>query len=257
MRHGALGYRKGALRPSVGHNVAMSLGLPKQRPVPVAAVKRASAACVAVAMTVLLSGCTTIVSGNAVRDKDAAPLNVAPLKESQLDGVMLSIGEINSILGSKDIEVVDETEQMSDNSHAVSDPDCLGVIFGAEEKVYDGSDWTAVRDQVSREPGDDKDHWVQQTAVLYPAADDARKFFENSKSDWEQCGGFSVAVDDAGAKDDLLTQVTTQEDSGGWECQHALSQVSNVTVETWACAFGIKDQAAEMAQEMIKNAAKK
>jgi len=31
----------------------------------------------------------------------------------------------------------------------------------------------------------------------------------------------------------------------------------NVTVETWACAFGIKDQAAEMAQEMIKNAAKK
>lgn len=231
-------------------------------------VTRASGLGAAVAMAVLLSGCTTTVSGNAVRDKDAAPLNVQPLKESQLDDVMLSIREINSILGTTGIEVVDETDQMSDNSHAVSDPDCLGVIFGAEEKIYDGSDWTAVRDQVAREPGDDKDHWVQQTAVLYPKAEDARKFFENSKSDWEQCGGFSVAVDDSessyiwevddvGAKDDLLTQVTTQEDSGGWECQHALSQVSNVTVETWACAFGIKDQAAEMAQEMIKNAAKK
>jgi hypothetical protein len=229
---------------------------------------RASALGAAVTTAVLLSGCTTTVSGNAVRDKDAAPLNVAPLKESQLDDVMLSIREINSILGTTGIEVVDETDQMSDNSHAVSDPDCLGVIFGAEQTVYDDSDWTAVRDQVSREPGDDKDHWVQQTAVLYPAAADARKFFENSKSDWEQCGGFSVAVDDSessyiwevddvGAKDDLLTQVTTQEDSGGWECQHALSLVSNVTVETWACAFGIKDQAAEMAQEMVKNAAKK
>jgi hypothetical protein len=265
MRHGAHGGRKDALRPSVGHNDRMTQG-PSMHAL--AAPVRAAMMCVAVAMTVVLSGCTTTVSGNAVRDKDAAPLNVAPLRESQLDDVMLSIGEINSILGSKDIEVVDETEQMSDNSHAVSDPDCLGVIFGAEEKVYDGSDWTAVRDQVSREPGDDKDHWVQQTAVLYPAADDARKFFEDSKSNWEQCGGFSVAVDDSessyiwevddvGAKDDLLTQVTTQEDSGGWECQHALSQVSNVTVETWACAFGVKDQAAEMAQEMVKNAAKK
>jgi hypothetical protein len=234
---------------------------------PIGAVARASVVCVAVAMTVLLSGCTTTVSGNALRDKDAAPLDVAPLKEAQLADVMLTIDEINSILGSTDMEVVDETAGMSDNSHAVSDPDCLGVIFGAEEKVYDGSDWTAVRDQVSREPGDNKDHWVQQTVVLYPAADDAKKFVDDSKSNWEQCGGFSVAVDDSessyiwevddvGAKDDLLTQVTTQEDSGGWECQHALSLVSNVTVETWACAFGIKDQAVEMAQEMIKNAAK-
>jgi hypothetical protein len=264
MRDGAHGDRKGAMRRWVGHNIAMGPG----RATYAARVTRASALGAAVAMAVLLSGCTTTVSGNAVRDKGASPLNVAPLKESQLDDVLLSIREINSILGTTGIEVVDETDQMSDNSHAVSDPDCLGVIFGAEEKIYDGSDWTAVRDQVSREPGDDKDHWVQQTAVLYPKPDDARKFFENSKSDWEQCGGFSVAVDDSessyiwevddvGAKDDLLTQVTTQEDSGGWECQHALSQVSNVTVETWACAFGIKDQAAEMAQEMIKNAAKK
>jgi hypothetical protein len=263
MRHGALGDRKDALSLSVRHNDPMRHG-----PATPGAVARASAVCVAVAMAMLLSGCTTTVSGNALRDKDAAPLDVAPLKESQLDDVLLSIDEINSILGSTDIEVVDETEEMSDNSHAVSDPDCLGVIFGAEEKVYDGSDWTAVRDQVSREPGDDKDHWVQQTVVLYPAADDAKKFFDDSKSTWKQCGGFSVAVDDSessyiwevddvGAKDDLLTQVTTQEDSGGWECQHALSLVSNVTVETWACAFGIKDQAVEMAQEMIKNAAKK
>jgi hypothetical protein len=158
--------------------------------------------------------------------------------------------------------------EMSDNSRAVSDPDCLGVIFGAEQKVYDGSDWTAVRDQVAREPGDQKDHWVEQTVVLYPSADDAKKFFDNSKSTWKQCGGFSVAVDDSESsyiwqvddlkpKDDVLSQLTTQEDSGGWECQHALSAVSNVTVETWACAFGIHDQANEMAQQMIKHAAKK
>lgn len=229
---------------------------------------RASTVAVAVVIAASLSACTSTVSGSAVRDKDAAPLDVAPLRAAQLADVLLSTDELDSILDAKGLEVVSDMEEMSDNSHAVSDPDCLGVIFGAEEKVYDGSDWTAVRDQVVREPGDEKDHWVEQTVVLYPAADNAQKFFDASKSSWEQCGGFSVAVDDSEStyiwqvndvttKDDLISQVTTQEDSGGWECQHALAAVSNATVETWACAFGIKDEAVVMAQAMVENAARK
>jgi hypothetical protein len=235
---------------------------------PIGTVARRSAVGFAVAMTVLVSGCTSTVAGHAQRDMNAAPLHVAPLKQSQLAGVMLGIDELNSILSSTDMEVISEMEEMSDNSRSVSDPDCLGVIFGAEEKVYDGSEWTAVRDQVAREPGDDKEHWVEQTAVLYPEAGNAQKFFDDSKSNWKQCGGYSVAVDDGETsyiwqvndletKDDVISQVTTQEDSGGWECQHALAPVSNVTVETWACAFGIKDEAVEMAQEMVKSAAGK
>jgi hypothetical protein len=233
---------------------------------PIGTVARRSAVGFAVAMMVLVSGCTSTVAGHAQRDMNAAPLHVAPLKQSQLAGVMLGIDELNSILSSTDMEVISEMEEMSDNSRSVSDPDCLGVIFGAEEKVYDGSEWTAVRDQVAREPGDDKEHWVEQTAVLYPEAGNAQKFFDDSKSNWKQCGGYSVAVDngeasyiwqvnDVETKDDVISQVTTQEDSGGWECQHALAPVSNVTVETWACAFGIKDEAVEMAQEMVKSAA--
>jgi hypothetical protein len=240
------------------HGAAMAIGT----------VARTSAVGFAVAMMVLVSGCTSTVAGHALRDRNAAPLDVAPLKQSQLADVMLGIDELNSILSSTDMEVVSEMDQMSDNSRSVSDPDCLGVIYGAEEKVYDGSEWTAVRDQVARDPGDDKEHWVEQTAVLYPEAVNAQKFFDDSKSNWRQCGGYSVAVDDGEAsyiwqvndletKDDVISQVATQEDSGGWECQHALAPVSNVTVETWACAFGIKDEAVEMAQEMVKSAAGK
>lgn len=235
---------------------------------PIGAVAGTSVVGIAVALTVLLSGCTSTVTGHALRDGNAAPLDVAPLKKSQLADVMLGIDELNSILSSTDMAVVSEMEEMSDNSRSVSDPDCLGVIYGAEEKVYDGSEWTAVRDQVAREPGDDKEHWVEQTAVLYPDAGNAQKFFDDSKSNWKQCGGYSVAVDDGEAsyiwrvndletKEDVISQVTTQEDSGGWECQHALAPVSNVTIETWACAFGIKDEAVEMAQEMVKSAARK
>ena len=180
---------------------------------PVGAVARTSAVGFAVALTVLLSGCTSTVSGHAMRDRNATPLDVPPLKASQLAGVMLDIDELNSILGSADMQVISEMDEMSDNSRSVSDPDCLGVIYGAEEKVYDGSDWTAVRDQVAREPGDDKEHWVEQTVVLYPEADNAQKFFDDSKSTWKQCGGFSVAVDDS--EDSYIWQVNDLETKDG------------------------------------------
>ena len=88
---------------------------------------------------------------------------------------------------------------MTDHSGEVSDPDCLGAIYGAEEPVYAGSGWTALRDQIAREPGEDNEHWVEQTAVLYPSAEKAQKFFDESKSSWQRCAGYSVSVDDEAA----------------------------------------------------------
>ena len=74
---------------------------------PVGTVARTSAVGFAVAMTVLLSvllsGCTSTVTGHALRDRNAAPLDVAPLKKSQLADVMLGIDELNSILSSTDM----------------------------------------------------------------------------------------------------------------------------------------------------------
>lgn len=208
------------------------------------------------------------MSGTAVRAQHAAPSDVAPLTEAKLDVVLLSVGELNGIMDSAQMEVTSELREMTDHSGEVSDPDCLGAIYGAEDPVYSGSGWTAMRDQVVREPGENDEHWVEQTAVLYPSAGKAQKFFDNSKSSWEKCSGYSVSVDDADAtylwqidnvtaKDSVITQMTAQEDADGWACQHAVSVVSNLTVEAWACGYSIKDQAATIANEMIANAAKK
>jgi PknH-like extracellular domain len=223
---------------------------------------------VGISAVVGLCGCESTVSGTALRARSATPRDVAPLTESQLDQVLLPIGELNHLVGATKMTFVHRAETMSDNSTAVSDPDCLGSLFGAEQDVYDTYHWTAVRDEVAREPGSGNDHWVEQTVVLYPAAEDARKMFADSTSNWEQCGGSAVAsassdsshiweIGDVDVKDDLITQVIMQEESGGWECQHALSPVSNVTIETWACANGINDEAVDVAQELIANAAKK
>jgi hypothetical protein len=221
-----------------------------------------------IAASLLLSGCTTTVSGTAVRAQHAAPAEVAPLTEAKLDDVLLSIGELNGIMGATQMKVTSELQQMTDHSGEVSDPDCLGAIYGAEEPVYAGSGWTAMRDQVAREPGENNEHWVEQTVVLYPSGEKAQKFFDESKSSWEKCSGFSVSVDDLSAsylwqiadvrsEDTVVTQMTAQEDANGWACQHALSVVSNVTVEAWACGYSIKDEAATMANDMVASAAKK
>jgi hypothetical protein len=220
------------------------------------------------AASVLLSGCVSTVTGSAVRAQNAAPADVPALTEAKLDDVLLSIGDVNGIMGATQMKVTSELDQMTDHSGEVSDPDCLGAIYGAEEPVYAGSVWTALRDQVSREAGEDNEHWVEQTAVLYPSADKAQKFFDESKSAWKKCAGYSVSVDDPTAtylwqiddvtsEDSLITQMTAQEDADGWACQHALSVVSNATVEAWACGYSIKDEAASIANEMVANAAKK
>jgi hypothetical protein len=223
---------------------------------------------IVVASAMAVSGCVSTVAGTAVRNAKTVPTNVPRLDESALEKVLLPIDEINDIMGTADLEVTSDIEDMTDSSDKVSDPDCLGAMFGAEEAVYKGSGWTAVRDVVAREPDEDNDHWIEQTAVLYPQEDDADRFLEKSRSTWEECTDSSLAVDtedtsslwefeEVNAGDGLITQMATQEDADGWGCQHALAAASNMTAETWACGYAISDEATAIAIDIINRAAKR
>ncbi len=219
------------------------------------------------AASTVLAGCVSTVDGAAVRASPAGS-DVPVLDDAALDRLLLSIGEINGIMGSTQMQVNGDVDEMTDHSDSVSDVDCLGAVYAAEEPVYADTGWTAMRDRVAREPDDDNQHWVEQTAVLYPAAQNAQAFFESSSQTWQQCADRSIATNGGdfswalGAVDvdvteggaPLLTQVTEQENAAGWQCQHALSTVSNATVEAWACGYRIDAEAAEIATEMIANA---
>ena len=222
----------------------------------------------ALVAAILLAGCVTTVSGTAVRNASTVPSNVPKVDESALDRVLLPIGEINDILGTTNLEVTSDIDNMTDSADKVSDPDCLGAMFGAEEAVYKGSGWTAVRDIVAREPEEDNDHWIEQTAVIYPAAGNAKMFLEKSRSTWDTCADTSLAVDTEDTStlwkfekvtegDGLITQIATQEDADGWGCEHALAAASNLTAETWVCAYNLGDEAATMAIDILNNAAEK
>lgn len=221
--------------------------------------------CGAVMATALLvGGCTSVVEGTAQKPANAAPDDLPPLRAPQLAELLLSVDDLNKIVNSRTMVVVSDVRELQDSSEKVSDPDCLGSIYSAEKQVY-GTGFAAVRDQVIREPGNDNEHWAEQTLVLFPSAADARTIVDQSQSKWTECGGFSVAVDDsqgsyiwevddAKSDGDVITQVVSQEDSDGWNCQHAMTSVSNLVVETMACAFGIGDDAATMSGELVDRA---
>lgn len=221
---------------------------------------------VALGVAALMTGCANTVTGTAVGPVNTVPAGVPPLSESHLSDVLVPIGQLNSIVGSTILAVTSDVGVMTDHTDEVSDTRCLGAMYGAEEPVYADSGWTAVRDQVAREAAEDNRHWVEQTAVLYSSDKEARDFFETSRAMWEHCASGPLTVDDGVVRSvwdmasvvadgQLLTQMSIQRDADGWGCQHALSAVSNLTVETWACAFGPGTEAATIAREMVANAA--
>ena len=223
------------------------------------------ALCVAVAFGVMTTGCTSTVQGAAVKAPGSVPADdVPPLEESELDGLLLSNKDLNEIAG-VDLESFYSTDEMNDNADLVSDVDCLGAIYPGEDAYYDGSGWTAVRDELLLEAGAEDDaHLVEQTVVLFDTADEAVEFFEMSKDTWRECAQTKDVtveggpwdpddVQDAGER--LITQKA--EVSGTIEgiCQHALGVVSNVIVEGFSCDVADNDDAQEIATRILEDVA--
>lgn len=208
-----------------------------------------------------VSGCTSTVAGTAVRDPSAPPPRTT-LAESDLDGVLLSTTTLDGILGTTGLKVTVDTDQMQDQSNAVVDTDCLGAAFGAQEPVYAKSGWTAVRDQVVREPGEHNEHWLEQAVVLYPSADEAKQFLAKSQSDWAKCQGTLITFSDSDevqvwnltdvtVDGSTISQMSTPGADNAGGCHHAMAVAANVIVETWACGNSVTDEAVTIANDIV------
>jgi PknH-like extracellular domain len=228
------------------------------RPLPVIAL------CVAVGLGATTTACTSTVQGAAVKPSSSVPPDdVPPLEESALDGLMLSNSKLNKLAGVT-MESVYSAEEMNDNADLVSDADCLGAVYPGEDAVYDGTDWTAARDELLLEPGADDSRLVEQTLVLFESADNAVEFFDASKDTWRQCAGMKdIEVEDGAwvpqdVQDvDERTMSVKAEVSGtlSGTCQHAMGVVSNLVVEGFSCDADDNDYAQQIAAELLENAA--
>jgi hypothetical protein len=223
------------------------------------------ALCVAVAFGVLTTGCTSTVAGEAVKSRSSVPTDDVPaLEESTLDGLMLSNSDLKKITG-VEVEQLYAAEEMNDNADLVSDPDCLGAIYPGEDAVYDGADWTAIRDELLLEAsGADDGRLVEQTLVLFDNADQAVEFFDASKEKWRECAEVKdIEVEDGPWVPDKVVDVDERtislkaEVSGSLSgtCQHAMGVVSNLIAEGFSCDVDDNDDAQQITTKLLKDAA--
>lgn len=219
--------------------------------------------CVTVTAALIgLTGCTSIVSGTA-QTKAPSP------EESKIEQIMLPIDELKAIVGANNLMFTSKSADMDNNFWKVRDPKCMSALFPAEDTEYLFSYWTAVRNQVAQDPDSDHRHWVQQTTVLYASEAEAQSRLTGAKKWWGICAGSSIPIREKSGDEtsdrtwtigdlvvdgDLIKQTTTREGTDGWACQHAMSSVSNTSLEAKVCGHQIRDQAATIVHKLIANA---
>jgi serine/threonine kinase PknH len=184
---------------------------------------------------------------------------VATLPANQLETVILSAAEINTVMGTSNLQPNGQIEtQLEDPTTVLSIEECRGALFPGQGPVYGRSGFTGARgwDYIAKAP----DSFVFTYAVSFPAADQARGFVSKSAASWKACAGQTVtATAPQGSVKDLLGDVTGDppkivqsqtSHANGYACQHALSATSNLVLDVLACQSGITDQASRVADAM-------
>jgi hypothetical protein len=206
------------------------------------------AAIAVAAIGIAAAGCAAIVNGTPVPAGNSSPLGA-------LDRLLLSTAEINDAMATTGMTVHKSAETMWDDSSGVADRNCLAVDGPAEDKVYAGSGWTAVRGQLLQEPGDAWTHYVLQSVVAFSSANDAAAFFTASSQSWPACSNRRFSYTRPGP-DPVWTVAQVSNTTGTlavslvrdgvkrWTCQHALTVGSNVAVDVQACTYNQTDPAA-------------
>jgi hypothetical protein len=185
-----------------------------------------------------------------------------PLAASDLDRLLLGTDEINAVMATNAMAGGTTFTELKQDQELMPNVNCLGAWQVAEQGVYGDSKPANVRGQRFTQP--DPDSWdslAVQAVVLYPSADEARKFFTASSDRWSKCTNHRVNLSINGGptttylfgdltKTDTRLSMPINQTPAGMPCQHALSVNSNVIVDVSACKPNATDQAAQIAQKI-------
>jgi len=172
----------------------------------------------------------------------SSTLQSPPPPPNALNGLLLSVDQINTAMGATGMISVGTMTALPDNSFAVSDPACVPLSGAAEAKVYANTGYSAVRVQVVAKA---QQNAVNQAAVLFPSAQAASAFFAASTQGWQGCANrqFTLSangnsqVNNVGpvsdANDTLSATVTPANSLG--VCERALTAANDVVIDVTAC----------------------
>ncbi len=165
-----------------------------------------------------------------------------PLPPNALDGLLLSVDQINTAMNATGMSSVGTMTLMQDRSSFVSDKSCLPLAFAVEASSYDGSGWSTMRAEVvSKAP----QNAVTQAVVLFPSPQAAGSFFSASTKSWGKCSNrqFTIAM---GGNSQVHTvgpvsnangtlSATVQPANSLGACERALTVANNVAIDVTTC----------------------
>ncbi len=161
---------------------------------------------------------------------------------NSLNGLLLSVDEVNSAMGATGMISVGAMTALTDNSFAVSDPACVPLSGAAEAKAYANSGYSAVRAQVVAKA---QQNALNQATVLFPSAQAASAFFTASTQSWQACANRQFTLSANGnsqansvgpvsdANGTLSATVTPANSLG--VCERALTAANDVVIDVTAC----------------------
>ncbi|WAJ47917.1 sensor domain-containing protein [Mycobacterium sp. Aquia_216] len=224
------------------------------------------------ALATVAVGCTSSVAGKAVPADESGRPSLNPVAVSALEGLLLDPGQINGALGATSMKVWVNAKGMWDWSAGISDKNCLAIDGPAQERVYVGSGWTAMRGQRIDDSVDGskkRDHYAIQAVVAFASEHDADGFYDSSVQSWSACSKrrFSDVTQGqpdtvwtvAGISTDnsMLSTSEVQEGGDGWTCQRALTARNNIVIDVVTCAYSqVGASAIDIASQLAAKVAK-
>jgi len=225
-------------------------------------MRRLAIALAAVGIGLAATGCATTTNGSPARADKAGPLAAPLVAVAALDRSLLSTAEINAVMAATGMTVHTSRQDMWDDSPNVADMNCVAVDGPAEDKIYAGRGWTAMRAQVLQEPGDAWAHYVLQSVVAFPSVADAAAFFTASAKSWRACSNRRFTYTRPGP-DKVWTTAQVSNTNGTlaislamdglrhWTCQHALTVANNAAIDVQACGYHPADSTAVAIADQI------
>ncbi len=186
------------------------------------------------------------------------------LTTAQLDSLLLSPEQINTIVGATGFVVDHNATEMTDPGpgNTLSDEQCLGALIGFQTRTYKSSGYTGMLAQLVEKPHTNPGYIVVQGGVIFASADQARGFVAAQAAQWRNCAGRIVTQTNSGktlqwafreVTGDPPTISLQRDPVSGVKdvaCQHTISAVSNVVLDVNVCAPQTTDQASQIAAAM-------
>jgi serine/threonine kinase PknH len=198
-----------------------------------------------------LMSCTREVSGSPV--KSNAMFSV------DLGTVLLDADEIDDVMDTSGLEVLDEGNAPDDTIEA-NPPRCHGVVYIGGEIEYAPTNFTAMRWRIV---GAANVASVVELVAQLPSVAKADEFIDKQTKAWEGCADEVITTKDkvgtsttqdrvsaVRARPHIVIASTLPLSSGWMPCQHVLQAMSNFVLEVSACGNNVSDQAEAIASKL-------